>query len=279
MVLLRLSLTAPAPPASFSAALNLEWPYFLRASHKLPHLSSILESFYIFHCDAQGSPSGRVTQPSACSLGSGGRDWRYWHVDRREFIQAGSSWSTWERRVGWYPASFSAWKLYDPGSQDSQLKSWNTRTKCHGRERRRVSAEKASPGSCQTLVNVTAPLISSFRPSLPFSSWSWPSSGASAACGCWTVLPLLDYYPECPPLFASDWSLPGKAVREKGGPWRNLSQPNCTARCRASQKKSVFLFDCSRYLLNMSCFKEKKETGREGGRAGEEEKAKEGGGR
>jgi len=29
----------------------------------------------------------------------------------------------------------------------------------------------------------------------------------------------------------------------------------------------------------MSCFKEKKETGREGGRAGEEEKAKDGGGR
>ena len=29
----------------------------------------------------------------------------------------------------------------------------------------------------------------------------------------------------------------------------------------------------------MSCFKEKKETGREGGREGEEEKAKEGGGR
>ena len=51
------------------------------------------------------------------------------------------------------------------------------------------------------------------------------------------------------------------------------------ARCRASQKKSVFLFDCCRYLLNMSCFKEKKETGREGGRAGKEEKAKEGGGR
>ena len=44
-------------------------------------------------------------------------------------------------------------------------------------------------------------------------------------------------------------------------------------------KNSVFLFDCSRYLLSKSCFKEIKQQtcrkeGRESGRAGEEEERK-----
>ena len=46
--LLKLSLTPAAPPPQpFSAALNLEWPCFLRASHKSPHLSPILESSFL----------------------------------------------------------------------------------------------------------------------------------------------------------------------------------------------------------------------------------------
>ena len=125
------SLTLPASPLPpFSAALNLEWPCFLRACHKLPHLSPILESFFL-HLPLRCP--GFSLRKSNLTLSLFARKCVWWQ--RLEALTCGwkrihtgrpAPWSTWGRRVGWSPASVSAWKLYEPGSQ---VANWNHETR------------------------------------------------------------------------------------------------------------------------------------------------------
>ena len=84
------------------------------------------------------------------------------------------------------------------------------------REKRWDRAERAGSWMMPNTSKCIMTLDLFFRPSLPFLSWSWPLSGALAGCGCWMVLPSAGLLSGCPPLLASDGSLPGKAASGRG---------------------------------------------------------------